>query len=287
MLTEAEQEISNARPNTVDHASVSDLHYIGNYKRTLPTSMARMIENAYDWEHLPYVHASSFAGIDLIDSGDWGWRAKIGLHGGGYQLLDLLVDKARDYWVSTVFAGPGKGIQIHTQASHLSDDEIEVDVRFYIPEPLDDPAMTTQLHAHLADQYRQLYDEDIDLMSGRQSALDDRKRWRAGENDEALILVGDAETLDRTKANMVETETGRFCVRYWNKTWIAHSAVCPHLLGPLGDSEIGPNGEITCPWHGYKFDLETGENIGGDCKALAISPRVEVRDGRVYLRVEG
>ena len=283
MLTEAEQEISNARPNTVDHASVSDLHYIGNYKRTLPTNMTRMIENAYDWEHLPYVHASSFAGIDLIDSGDWGWRAKIGLHGGGYQLLDLLVDKARDYWVSTVFAGPGKGIQIHTQATSLSDEEIEVDVRFYLPEALPDPSVEKDLHAVLAGQYRQLYDEDIELMSGRQSALEDRSRWRAGEVAVDAVLVGEIDELDRTKATVIETKTGRFCVRYWNDAWVAHSAVCPHLLGPLGDSEIDPDGAVTCPWHGYRFDVATGENIGGRCNALAPAPKLEVTNGRLFL----
>ena len=285
MLTQNERALSNARPNQVDHDAVTDLHYIGNYKRVLPTNMARMIENAYDWEHLPYVHASSFASIDLIDSGDWGWRAKIGLHSGDYQLLDLLLDKARNYWVSSVYAGPGTGVQIHTQATSLSADEIEVDVRFYLPEPLADPSMEPQIHAQLAGQYRQLYDEDIGLMSGRQTALDDRRHWRSSVGGPAAILVGEAAELDRIRANMVETETGRFCVRYWNDTWIVHSAVCPHLLGPLGDSEIDAEGAITCPWHGYKFDAETGANIGGDCKALSAAPRLEVSDGRVYLRI--
>ncbi|MEM9572367.1 MAG: Rieske 2Fe-2S domain-containing protein [Pseudomonadota bacterium] len=284
MLTQEEMSLSKARPNLVDHDAVPDLHYLGNYKRKLPTNMARMIENAYDWEHLPYVHASSFASIDLIDSGDWGWRAKIGLHGGGYQLLDLRLDTARNYWVSTVYVGPGAGLEIHTQASSLSDDEIEVDVRFYLPAALPDASVEKDLHAVLAGQYRQLYDEDIGLMSGRQSALEDRSRWRAGEVESDIILVGSVSDLDRSGANMIETKTGRFCVRYWNETWIAHSAVCPHLLGPLGESAIDADGTVTCPWHGYRFDVATGENIGGQCKALTAAPSVCVQDGQVYLR---
>ncbi|MEO1321943.1 MAG: Rieske 2Fe-2S domain-containing protein [Pseudomonadota bacterium] len=284
MLTSDEQSLSHARPNAVDHAGLDQLHYLGNYKRRLATNMARMMENAHDWEHLPYVHASSFASIDLIAQGDWGWRAKIGLHGGGHQLLDLLVDAPKNYWVSTVYSGPGEGTQIHTQATTLNTDEIEVDVRFYLPEAPADEEIGTAVHAYLADQYRQLYDEDIGLMSGRQSALEDRVRWRKGQSDGAAVLVGLEAELARDGVHLVETETGRFVVRYWNDAWIAHSAVCPHLLGPLGESGVDADGAITCPWHGYRFDVATGENIGEQCKALATAPRVEVREGGVCLR---
>ena len=283
MLTLEEQNLSEKRPNAVDYEAVSGLHYLGNYERTLPTNMARMMENAHDWEHLPFVHASSFTSIDLIHSGDWGWRAKLGLHGGAHQLLDLRVDNPGNYWVSAIYSGPGTGVEIHTQATTLNEDEIEVDVRFYLPEAPPDPARSASLLARLSDQYRQLYDEDIDLMSGRQSALEDRARWQTGVEADNAVLVGDVTVLDRETPISVETETGRFCVRFWKDSWIAHSAVCPHLLGPLSESEIDADGAITCPWHGHRFDLETGDNLGGQCKALASAPRVEIREGYVYL----
>lgn len=283
MLTPDEQTLSDARPNAVDHDAVTRLHYLGNYVRKLPTNMARMIENAHDWEHLPYVHTSSFAGIDLIDAGDWGWRAKLGLHGGGHQLLDLIIDTPRNYWVSTVFAGPGLGTQIHTQATRLGEDEIEVDVRFYLPEAPADADFAAAALSYLSDQYRQLYDEDISLMSGRQSALNDRSRWRTATPTQEPVFVGLEADLDRTIATVIETPTGRFCVRYWSQAWIVHSAVCPHLLGPLSDGEVDATGTITCPWHGYRFDVMTGENVGAQCKALAPAPRLEVREGGVYL----
>ena len=98
MLTDTEQSLADARPNQVDFERIAGLHYLGNYVRRLPISLARMMENAYDWEHLPYVHASSFSSIDLIDSGNWGWRAKIGLPEGApasHQLLDLLVERSK------------------------------------------------------------------------------------------------------------------------------------------------------------------------------------------------
>ncbi|MEL6858443.1 MAG: Rieske 2Fe-2S domain-containing protein [Pseudomonadota bacterium] len=283
MMTADEQSLTDARLNTINREAVSQLHYLGSYKRKLRTNMARMMENAYDWEHLPHVHASSFASIDLIDEGTWGWRAKIGLPGGGHQLLDLLVDRPENYWVSTVYSGPGIGTQIHTQAVTLNADEIEVDVRFYLPEGPVDKSVGEAILGYLSDQYRQLYDEDIDLMSGRQSALNDRSRWRQGGSAEARVLVAREADMDRTQTHMVETPDGRYCVRYWREKWIAHSAICPHLLGPLGDSTIDADGAITCPWHGYRFDLETGENLGGQCKALAPAPRLEIDQGKMYL----
>lgn len=286
MLTEIEHAKSASRPNQVDYDRIAGLHYLGNYVRRLPTNMARMMENAYDWEHLPYVHPSSFSSIDLIDSGNWGWRARIGVPGGlepTYQMLDLLVDAEKNYWVSTVFNGPGEGIEIHTQATTLSVDELEVDVRFYLPEAPDNEAAATAILSYMQTQYATLYDEDVDLMQGRQSALEDRSRWRDGDTGVTEIHVGRVSDLDQTLTHTIETETGRYCVRLWQGEWIVHSAVCPHQLGPLQDSEIDAEGRLTCPWHGYMFDAVTGDSKSQDCPALAKAPDLVERDGELFL----
>ncbi|MCR9223472.1 MAG: Rieske 2Fe-2S domain-containing protein [Hyphomonas sp.] len=286
MLTEAERTKADARGNSIDYERISGLHYLGNYVRRLPSNMARMMENAYDWEHLPFVHPSSFASIDLVDSGPWGWRARIGVPGSlepTYQMLDLLVDAERNYWVSTVFNGPGEGIEIHTQAITLSEEEIEVDVRFYLPDAPGDEASAAAILGYMQAQYATLYDEDIDLMQGRQSALEDRSRWRDRSAEQGEALVGALSDLDPAMPHTVETATGRYCIRYWQDRWIAHSAVCPHQLGPLQDSEIDEGGLITCPWHGYTFNAETGESQDGACSALAKAPDLVERDGNLFL----
>jgi nitrite reductase/ring-hydroxylating ferredoxin subunit len=38
----------------------------------------------------------------------------------------------------------------------------------------------------------------------------------------------------------------------------ATSPLCPHEDGPLGDGWI-EGGAVVCPWHGFDFDLATGE----------------------------
>lgn len=286
MLTAIERTKSAARVNRIDYDRIADLHYLGNYVRRLPSNMARMMENAYDWEHLPYVHPSSFASIDLVDSGAWGWRARIGVPGGlepVYQMLDLLVDAEKNYWVSTVYNGPGEGIEIHTQATTLSDEEIEVDVRFYLPEAPDDKAASAAILSYMQAQYATLYDEDIELMQGRQSALEDRARWRTVDGAETWTKVDSIAALERTKAHSIVTETGRYCIRWFEGAWIVHNAVCPHQLGPLQDSGVDADGRVTCPWHGYQFDIRTGESLTANCPALAPTPDLVERDGALYL----
>ena len=284
-VTPQERQLFESRSKSVDYEAVNSLHYLGNYVRRLPISMSRMMENAHDWEHLPFIHHTSFAAIELIEAGDWGWRAKAQLPPAGegeIVLLELLVDNARRYWATTTVAGFGEGIQIHTQATELAPSEVQVDVRFYKSEP---PASADEEAFYLAtlkDVYARLYDEDLGLMTGRQNALDGRKRRLAKGPDGAPqveIHLGAVEAIDPDAPLIFETRDARYCVRRWAGAWVAHSADCPHLLGPLETTAIDAEGRVTCPWHGYRFDIRTGENIGGQCAALAPAPRIELRDG--------
>jgi nitrite reductase/ring-hydroxylating ferredoxin subunit len=285
MLSDIEQALCAARPNHFDPAAVQDLHYLGNYTRRLPVTLTRMMENAHDWEHLPFIHPSSFASIDLIDSGPWGWRAKLGVPSGGHQLIDLLVDMDRHYWVSTVISGMGQGTEIHTQAADAGEGAIDIEVRFYLPSAPADPSIGAVALHYLRGQYTQLYDEDEALMLRRQSALNDRRRWTQVDQiaSEPVLCLGPEAALDRTKTHSVEWRAHRYCLRFWHGQWIVHSAVCPHLLGPLDGGEVATDGTITCPWHGYRFDIQSGMNQDGQCKDMKKPPLIEIREGQICL----
>lgn len=56
---------------------------------------------------------------------------------------------------------------------------------------------------------------------------------------------------------------------------------CPHMGGPLGKGCI-EHGAVTCPWHGWQFDIQTGycENMPGE-NARKIP--IHVEDGVIYL----
>lgn len=286
MQTSFDQSIFENRPQQIDYDRIDGLHYLGNYVRRLPVSLARMMENAHDWEHLPHVHKTSFASVDCVEAGPWGWRAKADLSeasGGGTQHFDLLVDNDRHYWATTLLAGPGTGVEIHTQATEIAENEIEVDVRFYVPQALPDPAVSDFVLSQLQSQYATLYDEDLGLMAGRASALKARQNWRSDSDVSWPVEVGPIDELDTSSVMTFDVPGGRASVRFYKGHWMTHSAICPHLLGPLSDSEIDCKGRLTCPWHGYQFDAVTGESLEGKCNALKPVATLVVRGGVLWL----
>ena len=56
--------------------------------------------------------------------------------------------------------------------------------------------------------------------------------------------------------------------------------VCPHQGGPLAEGKL-EDGCVFCPWHGWQFDVETGEHVQG--LATANTFPVEVEDDDVYV----
>ena len=64
--------------------------------------------------------------------------------------------------------------------------------------------------------------------------------------------------------------------------WAAIDAACPHLGGPLGDGLVAERC-VTCPLHGRRFDLVTGEQHGGD-DVVAVHEVAE-RDGALWVRL--
>ncbi len=56
-------------------------------------------------------------------------------------------------------------------------------------------------------------------------------------------------------------------------TVYALDGVCPHQGGPLGQGELY-GAVVTCPWHGWQFNVETGQN---QLNPRIVQPRFEVR----------
>lgn len=55
--------------------------------------------------------------------------------------------------------------------------------------------------------------------------------------------------------------------------FIATSGLCPHASGPLHEGEVEGR-KLTCPWHGWGFDLDSGACEEDPCLTLE---RYEVR----------
>lgn len=59
--------------------------------------------------------------------------------------------------------------------------------------------------------------------------------------------------------------------------------VCPHEGGPLGEGTI-EEGRVVCPWHGYAFDVRTGEaQDAPELKAAVFEATVDAGELRAKL----
>ncbi len=65
----------------------------------------------------------------------------------------------------------------------------------------------------------------------------------------------------------------------------AVQGLCPHANGPLGEGSVTGN-LLTCPSHGWTFDLTTGACLTDPSQSLVIFG-VREQGGRVQVRVEG
>jgi nitrite reductase (NADH) small subunit len=54
----------------------------------------------------------------------------------------------------------------------------------------------------------------------------------------------------------------------------AIQAACPHRGGPLADGLVGGT-TLICPLHSWKFDLETGSALMGECGVKTYPVRVD------------
>ena len=68
--------------------------------------------------------------------------------------------------------------------------------------------------------------------------------------------------------------------------WRATDPWCTHKGGPLADGLVGA-GTVTCPFHGYRFDLATGCAVGHDCPPIGTYPVSLDAAGDLHLHLEG
>jgi nitrite reductase (NADH) small subunit len=96
------------------------------------------------------------------------------------------------------------------------------------------------------------------------------------------VRVGAAGDVPELEGRSVTIAGRRIAVFRLPDGWAAIDAACPHRGGPLGDGLVADTC-VTCPLHGRRFDLITGEQHGGE-DIVAVHD-VEERDGMLWVRV--
>lgn len=253
--------------------SKSSLTCVAVYRRTVRASLERVWENVFDWEHLPWLHNGSFSSIEHVASGDWGWRAKLGLEpptGEGI-LLELVREGSENRYVARTLAGPGAGSEIWTRLTPDGSARTGVEVEFHVPDVPPDAAEA--VGAAFRQLYARLWDEDEAMMLHRSRELASRAEPPAAAPEECEL--GSLAELRARLPLVVEFAGRSYRVVDLGGELAIHACSCPHRLGPLSDCPV-VDGRIRCPWHGYEFDVRSGRSSDGRRLRLPPAPRLVI-----------
>ena len=259
-----------------------DLVAAATYTREVPAPIAAVWENVHDWEHLPWLHDQAFTKIALREAGDWGWHADVGFPGDSEAEVELVIDHAASCYVArTRTEGTVRG-ETWTRLTPLADDRTGVEVEFLLP------AMPEEALAQAGDAmvalYTGLWDQDAEMIRVR-DATDPGNRTASA--DRGPVELGAWSTVRSTLPRVVEFGGHRFVLALRGDRPVVFAAECPHWRGPLEDCAIEVDGSVVCPWHGYRFDVETGRSSDGRGLKLRPAPRIELDEAADSMRLVG
>jgi nitrite reductase (NADH) small subunit len=97
-----------------------------------------------------------------------------------------------------------------------------------------------------------------------------------------FVWVGPAADVPPLEGRSVSVEGRRVAIFRTERGLAAIDAACPHRGGPLGDGIVAERC-VTCPLHGLRIDLETGEVVGGGSR-VAVHEAIDL-DGELWVRL--
>ena len=98
------------------------------------------------------------------------------------------------------------------------------------------------------------------------------------------VKVASASEIQPGGRLVVEAGGKQIAIFNVNGKLVACDNVCLHRGGPLGEGDIEEL-IVTCPWHGWQFDVTTGVNPQMPAAKLETYP-VQLADGQVQIGIE-
>ena len=100
------------------------------------------------------------------------------------------------------------------------------------------------------------------------------------------IVAEFADLPESGEGHSIEIEEGRFIALFRVEGGVrALDDACPHQGAPLSMGVV-KDGEVTCSWHGWHFDIESGANTDGLASCVAAHPARVTSSGQVELRLD-
>jgi len=99
------------------------------------------------------------------------------------------------------------------------------------------------------------------------------------------VTVARASDVAPGQAIWVEVKGRQIALFNLDGTYYAIDNECSHLGGPLAEGRI-QGAVVTCPWHGSRFDVRTGQVVGPPAREPVRAYRVQVEGQEVKVALE-
>jgi nitrite reductase (NADH) small subunit len=100
---------------------------------------------------------------------------------------------------------------------------------------------------------------------------------------DSFVTVARVEDVPEGAVRAVRAGDEEIALAHCDGGFYATQGHCLHLQGPLGEGTL-EGCVLTCPWHGWQYDVRTGENEFD--RAIQLQTyEVEVADGEIRVRV--
>ncbi len=153
--------------------STAPLTLVATYRRTIHASLERIWENVRDWEHLPWLHRSSFSSIRLLERTPDSWQARITMPSANAPreaVIEIQLDQPNLHYWSRTLEGQGAGGEILTRLKPIDEQTTDIVVEFRLPRVTAKQAEA--VGAAYLRLYTRLWDEDERMMMRRQELID-------------------------------------------------------------------------------------------------------------------
>ena len=97
------------------------------------------------------------------------------------------------------------------------------------------------------------------------------------------VKVAIKDEVPNGEGRVVETGGKALAIFNVGGTYYAIDNTCTHRGGPLGEGDLDGT-VVTCPWHGWRWDVTSGANANSPAVKVACFP-VSVEGGDIFVEL--
>ncbi len=127
-----------------------------------------------------------------------------------------------------------------------------------------------------------VYADGIAVGRHRRKTRSPRETLRVSSAGARRVAVAPAGSIGEGESLRVEVDGVVVAIARLAGTYHAFQEFCTHRYGPLSEGRLA-DCEVTCPWHGSRFDVRTGKVTGGPAKLDLPTYAVEISEGKIWI----